>query len=115
MCPRVGPLLSSCGQQLWEAAQFCGASLTTGGIAPASLQHGRLTPVAEVAGPRCLAGPPLPGCVPARLSRADSMALGKFCMVSDAAWLGSNQRPWSNAPVRPILTVWFVVPCPSAA
>ena len=49
------------------------------GIAPASLRYDRLTPVARVAGPRCLAGDPLLGCVPARLSSVASMALGDVC------------------------------------
>ena len=61
------------------AAQPCGVSLTTRGIAPASLRHDRLTTVALVAGPRCLAGDPLLGCVPARLSPFVTMALGDVC------------------------------------
>ena len=65
---------------LWAAAlgaaQPYGVSLTTGGIAPASIRYDRLTPVARVAGPRCLAGDPLLGCVPARLSSVASVALG---------------------------------------
>ena len=58
------------------AAQPYGVSLTTEGIAPASLQYDRLTPVARVAGPRCLAGHPLLGCVRARLLSVASMVLG---------------------------------------
>ena len=61
------------------AAQPYGVSLTTGGIAPASLWYDRLTPVAPVAGPRCLAGEPLLGCVPARLSSVAFMAPGDVC------------------------------------
>ena len=61
------------------AAQPCGVSLTTGGIAPVSLRYDRLTPVARVAGPPCLAGDPLLGCVPARLSPAVAMAPGDVC------------------------------------
>ena len=68
---------------LWTAAlgaaQPYGASLTTGGIAPASLRYDRLTPVARVAGPRCLAGDPLLGCVPARLSSVASMPPDDVC------------------------------------
>ena len=37
------------------------------------------TPVARVAGPRCLAGGPLLGCVPARLSPVVAMAPGDIC------------------------------------
>ena len=68
---------------LWAAAlgaaQPCGVSLTTTGIAPACLRYDRLTLVACVAGPLCLAGDPLLDCVPARLSQVASMAPGDFC------------------------------------
>ena len=68
---------------LWAAAlgaaQPCGVSLTTGGIAPASLWYDRPLPVARVAGPRCLAGDPVLGCVPARLSLVVAMAPGDVC------------------------------------
>ena len=68
---------------LWAAAlgaaQPYGVSLTTGGIAPASLRYDRLTPVARVAGPRCLAGDPLLGCVPGSLSSVASMAPSDVC------------------------------------
>ena len=69
------PLL---GAAALGAAQPCGVSLTTGGIAPASLRYNRLTPVARVAGPRCLAGDRV-DCVPARLSPVASMAPGDVC------------------------------------
>ena len=63
---------------LWAAvlgaAQPCGVSLTTGGIAPASLRYDRLGPVARVAVPCCLAADPLLGCMPARLSLVVAMA-----------------------------------------
>ena len=68
MCPWVGSNAASFGQQPWSAAQLCRVSLTTGGIAPASLRYVRLSPVACVAGPRCLAGDPLVDCLPACLS-----------------------------------------------
>ena len=43
------------------ATQPCGVSLTTRGIAPACLRYDRLTLVAWVARPLCLAGDPPPG------------------------------------------------------
>ena len=61
------------------AAQPCGVSLTTRGIAPASLRYGRLALVASVAGPLCLAGDPLLECVRAHLSTVASMAPGDVC------------------------------------
>ena len=79
MCPWVGPHTPSFGRQLWGAAQLCGVSLTTRGIAPACLRYDRLTLVASVAGPLCLAGDPLLDCVPARLSPVASMAPGDVC------------------------------------
>ena len=69
----------SCGWQLCGDPQRCGVSLTTGGIAPASLQYVRLTPVAPGARPRCLAGDPRLGCVPARLSSVVAIAPGDDC------------------------------------
>ena len=38
MCPWVGPHAPSFGRQLWGAAQPCGVSFTTRGIAPACLR-----------------------------------------------------------------------------
>ena len=68
---------------LWAAAlgaaQPCGVSLSTRGIAPASLRYDRLTLVVSVAGPFCLAGDPLLDCVPARLSPVASMAPVDVC------------------------------------
>ena len=68
---------------LWAAALGAtkpyGVSLTTGGIAPASLRYNRLTPVVPVAGPCCLAGDPLLVCVPARLSSFASMGPVDVC------------------------------------
>ena len=46
MCPWVGPHAPSFGRQLWGAAQPCGVSLTTRGIALACLRYDRLTLVA---------------------------------------------------------------------
>ena len=62
-----------------EAAQPCGVSLATGGIAPASLPYDPLSPVARVAGPCCLAGDALLGCVPAGLASVVAMAPGYVC------------------------------------
>ena len=61
------------------AARPYGVSLTTGVIAPASLRYDRRTPVAQVAGPHCLAGDHILGCVPASLSSVTSMAPGNVC------------------------------------
>ena len=49
------------------------------GYCSASLRYHSLTRVARVAGPRYLAGNPLLGCVPARLSSVASMAPGDVC------------------------------------
>ena len=82
VCPHVSVGRVTC-PPLWVAAlgaaQPCGVSLITGGIAPASLRYDRLIPVAGLAGPRCLAGDPLLGCVPARLSSFACMAPGDSC------------------------------------
>ena len=42
MCPWVGPHAPSLGGSSWGAAQLCGVSLTTRGIAPACLRYDRL-------------------------------------------------------------------------
>ena len=114
---------------LWAAAlgavQPCGVSLTTGGIAPASLRYDHLSPVARVAGPRCLAGDPLLGCVPARLSPVVAMAPGD---VWSPMQPGRARTCGLGVPLLPLarrvrwvaqacltLGVWFLAPCPSAA
>ena len=82
MSPHVSMGRASC-PLLWaaalKAAQPCGVSLTTLGIAPASLRYNRLTLVAPVAGPVCLAGDPVLDCVPAHLSTVAAMAPGDVC------------------------------------
>ena len=112
---------------LWAAAlgaaEPYGVSLTTGGIAPASLRYDGLTPVARVAGPPCLAGDPLLDYVPAPLSSVASMAPGDVCLgprcslaglgpvaleCRSCHWpgwsVGSPQcvRPWGCRPLRPV-------------
>ena len=127
-------------QLLWAptlgAAQPYGVSLTTVGIAPASLRYDRLGPVARVAGPRCLAGNPLLGCVPASLSSVASMAQGHVYHCSHCSlgglgpvaleyrschWPGRSAglpqcvRPWGCRPLRPVTLLPWVhvrVRCP---
>ena len=69
------PLPGSCR----GAAESCGLSLTTGGVAPRRLCHDRLTPVAPGAGFHCLEGDPLVGCVLARLPWVVAMVPGNVC------------------------------------
>ena len=80
------------------AAQPCGLLLSTRGIAPASLLYDRLTLVAGVAGPPCLAGDPLLDCARLACHRLLPWLQVTFAMVPDAAWPGSGQRPWGTAP-----------------
>ena len=112
---------------LWAAAlgaaQPYGVFLTTGGIAPASLRYERLSPVARVVGPRCLACNSLLGCVPAGLSSVASMALSDVCHgprcslaglgpvaleYRSCHWPGGSAgspkcvRPWECRPLRPV-------------
>ena len=100
-----------------------GLSLTTGGTAPPSPRYDRLTPVARVAGPGCLAGDPLLDCVPARLSSVASMAPGDVCHAPRCSLVGLGPvaleyrpchgpggsagspqcgRPWGCRPLRPV-------------
>ena len=110
------------------AAQPCGVSLTARGIAPASLRYDRLTLVARVAGPLCLAGCPLLGCVPARLSPVASMAPGDVCNGPRCSLAGLRPaalgcRPCSWPPgsagspqcARPMGSWFFPVPRPPYA
>ena len=80
--PHVSMSRATC-PLLWAAAlgaaQPCGVSLTTRGIAPACLPYDGLTLVSRVAGPLRFAGDPLLDCVPARLSPVASMAPGDVC------------------------------------
>ena len=79
MCPWVGSHAPSCGRQLWGLPSRMEYLSPKGGITPASLRYNRLTAVAGVAGPHCLAGNPLLGCVTARLSSVAWMAPGDVC------------------------------------
>ena len=85
------------GPQLWEAAQPCGSSVTTGGIALASLRYDQLTPVTGVAGPRCLAGNPLPDCVLACLSLVASKASGDVLSPRKLHHLSEEEDPKKTA------------------
>ena len=80
------------------AGQPCGVSVTTGGIAPASLQYDHLHPVVRVAGPRCLAGDPLLVVCRHTCHRLLPWLQVTFDLVPDAARPGSDQWPWSTAP-----------------
>ena len=105
------------------AAQLCGVSCTTGGIAPASLRYDCVTAVAPDAGPRCLAGGSPLRCVPARLSSVDPMAPGHVChgprcslaglgqvaleyrscqWPGGSAWSPQCIRPWGCRPLCPV-------------
>ena len=79
MCPWEPPHVPSCGRQLWGLPSHVEYPSPQGGIAPASLRYDHRTNVAQVAWPSCLAGDPLPGCVPARLSSVVAMAPGDVC------------------------------------
>ena len=87
---------------LWAAAlgaaQPCGVSLTTWGIAPASLRYDRLTPVARVAGPAAWQATPSWTVYQLACHRLLPWLRVMFAMVPDAAWPGSDQRPWGTAP-----------------
>ena len=123
MCPWVWVTCPLLWAAALGAAKPCGVSLTTGGIAPASLRYDRLTLVARVEGPRCWAGDPLLGCVPARLSPVVAMAPADVCngpRCSPAGlgplaleyrschWPGGSAgspqcvRPWGCGSLRPI-------------
>ena len=79
MSPWVGSRAPSSARQLWGLPNRMEYLSPQGVFAPASLRYNRITPVARVAAPRCLAGDPLLGCVPAHLSLVASMALGDIC------------------------------------
>ena len=80
------------------AAQPCGVSLTTRGIAPASLRYDRLTLVAWIAGPLCLAGDPLMDCVPAHLSTVAFMAPGDVCHGTRCSLAGPGPAAFGYRP-----------------
>ena len=130
---------------LWAAAlgaaQPYGVSLTTGGLAPASLRYDRLTPVAREAGPCSLAADLLLGSVPARLSSVASMAPGDVCHCPRCSLAGLGpaaleycschwpsgpaglpkcvrpwgRRPWCPVPLLPSVHVRVQCPGPRGA
>ena len=79
MCPWVGSHAPSCGRQSWWLPSRMEYLSPQGVLLPGCPRYDRLTPVARVAGPCCLAGDPLLDCVPARLSSVASMAPGNVC------------------------------------
>ena len=126
MCPWVGPHAPPFWGAALGAAKQCGVSLTTRGTAPACLRYDRLTLVARVAGPLCLAGNPLLDCVPARLSPVASIAPGDICHVIRCSLAGLGpvaleycSCPWpsglAGSPncVQPMGCWFFRVPRPS--
>ena len=94
MCPWVGPHAPSFGRQLWGAAQPCGVSLTTRGIAPACLRYDRL----ELRGHSAWQVTPSWTVYRLACHRLLPWLRVMFAMVPDAAWRGSDQWPWSTAP-----------------
>ena len=82
---------------LWAAAlgaaQPYGASLTKGG-----LRYHRLPPVAELRGPAAWQAAPSGAVYRRACHQVLPWLLATFAMVSDAAWLGKDQWPWSTAP-----------------
>ena len=80
------------------AAQPYGVSLTTGGIARASLRYDRLTPELELR--RLRAWQATPSWTVYRLAchRLIPWLRVTFAIVPDAAWPGSDQWPWGTTP-----------------
>ena len=101
MSPHVPVGIVTC-PLLWAAAlaaaQPCGVSPTTGGIAPASLRYNHLTPVARAAGPAAWQAAPSWAVCPHGCHRLLPWLWVTFAMVPHAAWTGSHQWPWSTAP-----------------
>ena len=98
MCPWVGPHAPSFGRQLWGAAQPCGVSLTTRGIAPACLRYDRLTLWLELRGHSAWQVTPSWTVYRLACHRLLPWLRVTFAMVSGAAWPGSDQWPPSTAP-----------------
>ena len=106
-----------------RAAQPSELYLTTGGNAPTSLRYDRLTSLARVVGPSCLAGDSLLACVPAHLSSVVAMASGDGCHAPRCSlaglgsvaleyrschWPGGSAgsplcvQPWGCGALRPV-------------
>ena len=126
MCPWLGPHVPSFGRQLWEAAQPCGVSLSTGVLLPriygmtASLLWLELRGFAAwQAMPSCTlcrlaCHPVFPrlrvmfAVAPMQPGRARTSGLGVplLLLAQLVGWVAS---------MRPTLGLWLGVPCPSAA
>ena len=98
MCPWVGSHAPSFGRQLSGAAQPCGISHSTGGNAPGRLQYAASPLWLVLQGPA--AWQTTPSSTVCRLACQQWFPWLRviFFMVPDAALLGSDQRPWNNAP-----------------
>ena len=96
MCPWVESHAPCSRRQPWGAARPCGVSLTTRGIAPASLRYSRLTPAARVVGPRAWQANPSRAVCRQACHQLLPWLQVTFAMVPDAARPGSDQWPWST-------------------
>ena len=98
MCPWVGSHSPSYQRQLWKAAQQCGVSLTTGGIARANLRYDRLSLWLELRGPAAWQAAPFWAVCRHACHWLLPWLQVTFAKVPDAARPGSDQWPWSTAP-----------------
>ena len=79
------------------AAQPYGVSLTTGGIAPASLRYDCLTLWLELRDPAAWQATPSWAVCRHACHQLLPWLRATFAVVPDAAWPGSYQQPWSTA------------------
>ena len=98
MCPWVGPHAPSFGSAALKAAQPCGASLTTRGIAP--VVYGTTASLLWLEFWGLSAWQATPSWTVHRLAcqRLLPWLRVTFATVPDAAWPGSDQRPSGTAP-----------------
>ena len=98
MCPWVGSHVASCGRQLWGLPSRM-EYLSPQGVLLPRVYCTTASPLwLELRGPG--AWQATPSCAVCRYACHQLLPwlLATFAMVPDAAWPGSDQRPWSTAP-----------------
>ena len=98
MCPWVGSHAPSCGRQLWELPSRM-EYLSPQGVLLPRVYGTTASPLClELRGPAAWQAAPSWAVCQHACHQLLPWLRATFAMVPDAAWPGSDQRPWSTAP-----------------
>ena len=112
MCPLVGSPAPSCGRQLWGLPSRMKYLSPQGVLLPQVYGTTASTLWLELRGPAAWQATPSWAVCRHACHQLLPWLRATFAMVPDAAWPGSDQRPWSTAPATGLVG-WLG--CPSAS